>query len=201
MNTLWRDIVYAVRMLRSRLGFAAAAITSLALGIGASTVIFSVVDGVLLRPLPYQDPERIVQLKELSESGRQVPVAEPNFLDARAGNHSLEALAEYSGGIYTVTGGSEPVRTGAYVVSEDFFKALGVTPTVGRIFEDEDVKDGGAVVVSYGLWQRLLGGKSDLSAARLTIMHQSFAVIGVLPAGFKFPADAEVWIPRGILPP
>ena len=201
MDLLWRDIVYAGRMLRSRLGFAAAAILSLALGIGACTVIFSVVDGVLLRPLPYPAPERIVQLKEISARGSQMPVAELNFLDVRGGNHSLEALAEYAGGIYTVTGGAEPIRTGAYAVSQDFFKALGVAPLIGRTLEGEDDRQGGVAVVSYGLWQRLLGGKSDLSAARLTVMNQSSAVIGVLPQGFKFPADAEVWLPRTVFPP
>jgi putative ABC transport system permease protein len=201
MLTIWQDLKYAGRMLRARLGFALAAILSLALGIGASTIIFSIVDGVLLRPLPYPDPGRIVQLKELSERGRQSPVTEPNFLDVRTGNHSLEALAQYAGGVTTVTGGAEPVRAGAYVVSEDFFKTFGVQPLVGRVFAGEENRAGGVAVVSYGFWQRLLGATNDLSGARLNIYDQSFAIIGVMPAGFQFPSDAEVWIPRAILPP
>jgi putative ABC transport system permease protein len=200
MNTIWQDLKYAARMLRARLGFAFAAIMSLALGIGASTIIFSIVDGVLLRPLPYPDPERIVQLKELSARSTQMPVTEPNFLDVRTGNHSLAALARYAGGVMTVTGGAEPVRAGTYAVSEDFFKAFGLQPVIGRVFAAEENHTGGVAVVSYGFWQRLLGAQTDLSNARLNILDQSFAVIGVMPSGFQFPSDAEVWIPSGIFP-
>src|SRR5713101_8763414 len=115
-----RDLRYALRMLRSRLGFTSAAVISLALGIGACTAIFSVVDGVLLRSLPYPDADRIVQLREVSEKGARMPVTEPNYLDARARGESLEALAQYAGSLTTVTGGSEPVRTRAFGVSGDF---------------------------------------------------------------------------------
>src|SRR5512138_487436 len=99
MWSIWQDLKHAARILRARLGFAFATIMSLALGIGASTVIFSVADGVLLRPLPYPEPDRLVQLKELSARSTEMPVTEPNFLDVRAGNHSLEALAQYAGGV------------------------------------------------------------------------------------------------------
>jgi putative ABC transport system permease protein len=201
MLTIWQDLKYAARLWRARFGFALAAILSLALGIGATTAIFSIVDGVLLRPLPYPDPQRLVQLKELNERGRQSPVTEPNFADVRAGNHTLEAMARYGGGVMTVTGGAEPVRAGTYAVSEDFFKALGVQPALGRVFADEEIKTGGVAVVSYGFWQRLLGAASDLSSARLNILGQSFAVIGVMPQGFQFPSDAEVWIPSSVFPP
>src|SRR5919205_3443036 len=183
MNNIWQDLKYAARMWRARLGFVFAAVMSLALGIGASTVIFSIVDGVLLRPLPYPDPERIVQIKELSARGSRMPVTEPNFRDVRAGNHSLDALAQYGGGVMTVTGRAEAVRAGAYAVSEDFFKTFGVQPAVGRVFAAEENRAGGVAVVSYGFWQRLLGAKSDLSSARLNILDQSFEVIGVMPAG------------------
>jgi putative ABC transport system permease protein len=201
MLTIWQDLKYAARMWQARLGFAFAAIMSLALGIGASTIIFSIVDGVLLRPLPYPAPERLVQVKELSERGNKSNVTEPNFNDVRAGNHSLDALAKYGGGVMTITGGSEPVRAGTYAVSEDFFKALAVQPIVGRVFAAEESKSGGVAIVSFGFWQRLLGAKRDLSGARLNILDQSFAVIGVMPPGFQFPGDAEVWIPSVIFPP
>jgi len=201
MLTIWQDLKYAVRILRARLGFAFAAIMSLALGIGASTIIFSIVDGVLLRPLPYPDPERLVQIKELSARSTQMPVTEPNFLDVHSGNHTLEALAQYAGGVMTVTGGAEPVRAGTYAVSEDFFKAFSLQPIIGRVFAAEEIKSGGVAVVSYGFWQRLLGANTDLSSARLNILDQSFAIIGVMPSGFQFPSDAEVWIPSGIFPP
>src|ERR687886_716654 len=98
MRTLWQDVRYAARVLRARPAFTAAAVLSLALGIGACTAIFSVVDAVLLRPLPYPEAGRVVQLKEVSEKGARMPVAEPNYADVRARSHSFEALAEYSGG-------------------------------------------------------------------------------------------------------
>src|SRR4030095_1011337 len=112
-----RDFKYALRLLRSRFGFSAAAVISLALGIGACTAIFSVVDGVLLRSLPYPDSDRIVQLREVSEKGSLMPVTEPNFRDVRANNESLEGLAQYSGSLTTVTGGSERVVPRALYVS------------------------------------------------------------------------------------
>jgi predicted permease len=198
--TIWQDLKYAARMLRARLGFAFAAVLSLALGIGASTIIFSIVDGVLLRPLPYPEPERIVQLKEVSERRSQMPVTQPNFEDVRNGNHTLAGLAAYAGGVITVTGGAEPVRAGTYAVTEDFFNVCGVQPLVGRVFAADD-KSGGVAVVSYGFWQRLLGARNDLSSVRLNILDQSFTVIGVMPAGFQYPSDAEVWIPSSIFPP
>ena len=197
-----RDLRYALRMLRSRVGFTTAAVISLALGIGACTAIFSVVDGVLLRPLPYPDADRIVQLREVSEKGARMPVTEPNYVDLRARSHSLEALAQYSGGLTTVTGGSEPVRLQAYGVSGDFFRVLGVQPAAGRLFLPEESQPGGraVAVVSYGFWQRLLGGKTDLTNVTLNVFDQSFAVVGVMPPAFGFPKDTEVWIPREMFP-
>ena len=197
-----RDLRYALRVLSSKVGFTAAAVISLALGIGACTAIFSVVDGVLLRSLPYPDADRIVQLREVSEKGALMPVTEPNYLDARARGESLEALAQYSGSLTTVTGGSEPVRARAFGVSADFFRVLGVQPAAGRVFLPEESQPGGrtAAVVSYGFWQRLLGGKTDLANTTLNLFDQSFSVVGVMPPGFSFPKGAEVWIPREVFP-
>lgn len=113
-------------------GFTAITIITLALGIGASTAIFSVVDGVLLRPLPYPNAEQIVQLREVNARGGKMPFAEPNFLDVRARSHTLEAIAQYVGDLTIVTGGSEPVRAQAVAVSADFLNMLGVKPLVGR---------------------------------------------------------------------
>ncbi|MGA9770168.1 MAG: ABC transporter permease [Blastocatellia bacterium] len=202
METLLQDLRYAVRMLRTRPGFTAAAVISLALGIGACAAIFSVVDSVLLRSLPYPEAERIVQLREVSEKGTYMPVAEPNFTDARARNNSLEGLAQLSGGLVTVTGGSQPVRTRAYWVSGDFFRVLKVETMAGRVFLPEESTPGGAqvAVVSYGFWQRLMGGNSDLTKAALTVDDQTVTVVGVMPQGFAYPEGAEVWIPRETLP-
>jgi putative ABC transport system permease protein len=200
MHTIWQDLKYAARMLRARLGFTFAAVLSLALGIGASTIIFSIVDGVLLRPLPYSQPERIIQLKEVSERRSAMPVTQPNFDDVREGNHTLDAMAAYAGGEMTVTGGAEPVRASAYAVSEDFFNVFGVSPIAGRVMTASD-NGSDVAVVSYGFWQRLLGGRSDLGNARLNILDKSFTVVGVMPRGFQYPQDAEIWIPSSVYPP
>ena len=203
MEALIKDLRHGLRSLARRPGFTAIAILTLALGIGACTAIFSVVDGVLLRPLPYPHAEQIVQLREVSSAGGLMQFAEPNFLDVRTRSRTLEAVAQYGGELTTVTGASEPVRAQTFAVSQDFFKVLGVKPVVGRTFLPEEGKPGGApvVVVSYGFWQRLLGGKSDLAGTTLRLMEQSVTVVGVMPPGFAFPEDAEVWVPRELFPP
>jgi putative ABC transport system permease protein len=157
---------------------------------------------VLLRSLPYPDANRIVQLREVSEKGAQMPVTEPNYVDVRARSHSLEALAQYSGSLTTVTGGSEPVRTRVNGVSGDFFRVLGVQPAAGRLFLPEESQAGGraVAVVSYGFWQRLLGGNTDLTNTTLNVFDQRVAVVGVTPRGFGFPKTTEVWIPREMFP-
>jgi ABC-type lipoprotein release transport system permease subunit len=202
MEILIKDIRYGVRSLLARPGFTALAVFTLALGIGACTAIFSVVDGVLLRSLPYPDAERIMQLREVNSGGAQMAFAEPNYLDVRARSRTLGAVAEYGGDLTTVTGGSEPVRAFTVVVSGDFFRVLGTNPVVGRTFLPEESKPGGTpvAVVSYGFWQRLMGGKSDLAGTMLRLMDQNVTVVGVMPAGFALPQDAEVWIPRELFP-
>jgi putative ABC transport system permease protein len=203
MDTFLKDIRIGIRSLLKRRGFTAIAVTTLALGIGACTAIFSVVDGVLLRPLPYPEAERIVQLREINSAGRQMSFAEPNFLDVRARSRTLEAVAQYNGDLTTITGGNEPIRAQTSGVSRDFFQVLGVQPRIGRTFNPEDSQPGSApvAVVSYGFWQRILGGKSDFSGTPLRIFDRSFTVVGVMPAGFAFPEEAEVWIPRELFPP
>ena len=202
METLIKDIRFGVRSLLARPGFTVLAVFTLALGIGACTAIFSVVDGVLLRPLPYPHPEEIVQLREINSAGRQISFAEPNFRDVRSRSRTFEAVAQYNGALTTVTGGSEPVRAAVIVVSSDFFRVLGSQPVAGRAFLPDESKPGGApaAVVSYGFWQRLLGGKPDLAGTTLRLMDQTVTVVGVMPAGFAFPQNAEVWIPRELFP-
>src|SRR5689334_11023124 len=202
METLIKDLRYGIRSLAKRPGFTAIAVLTLALGIGASTAIFSVVDGVLLRSLPYPNAEQIVQLREINKRGGRMPFAEPNFLDVRARSHSFDGVAQYSGQLTTVTGGSEPVRASTCDVSADFFNVLGVKPLLGRTFSPEESKTGGApvAVVSYGFWQRLLGAKADLSGTSLHVFDQNVNVIGVMPPEFAFPRTAEIWIPRELFP-
>ena len=201
MDTLLKDIRIGIRSLLKRPGFTIIAILTLALGIGASTAIFSVVDGVLLRPLPYPNAEQIVQLREVSPRGARMAFAEPNFLDLRTRSQSFSGMAQYSGLLTTVNGGSEPVRALAHAVSGDFFNVVGVTPIVGRTFSPDEARTGTPVaVVSYGFWQRLLGANSDLSGTVLRLADKSFTVIGVMPSGLGFPQSAEVWVPREVFP-
>jgi putative ABC transport system permease protein len=197
------DFKYALRSLAKRPSFSIVAILTLALGIGASTAIFSVVDAVLLRPLPYPDQERIVELRELDEKGKGMSFAQPNFDDLRARTHSFDALAQHSAPWpQAVVGGSEPVRTNACAVSSDFFRVLGVTPIFGRVFSPESLAESKeTAVVSYGFWRRYLGGRTTLEGTALRFDNRSFAVIGVLPPETEFPPSVDVWFRSELLPP
>ena len=194
---VWRDFKYAVRILWQRPAYATVAILSLALGIGACTAIFSVVDAVLWRSLPFPQAERIISVREVDAKGRQMTFAEPNFLDLRARNRTLAAAAEYAARPLTILGGSEPVRARGAYVSRDFFKVLGAQPEIGRSFLAEESKVGAnpVAVVSHGYWRRLLGGRADLAATPLRIGDFNYTVVGVMPRGFNFPNEVEVWLP------
>jgi putative ABC transport system permease protein len=201
MQTLWQDLRYGARRLLQQPGFTAVAGLTLALGIGANAAIFSVVNGVLLRPLPYKEPERLMMLWEANDRVRNNPVSHQNFADWRARQQSFEFISAFSGrwgGPETVTGGSEPER--AYVVSvyRDFFNVLGVAPIAGRVFLPEESQPDAApvVVVSHGFWRRRLGGSADLTNKRLTMGSRSYNVIGVMPPGFSFPAETDIWVSK-----
>ena len=183
MQIFWQDLRYALRMLRGKPGFTLAAVMSLALGFGASTAIFSIVDGVLLRPLPYPEPERLVRLNEVNERGVKIRMSEPNYLDLRARNHSLESIAQYAGGQVVVSGGSEAARAFACWVSGDFFKAMGVQPFAGRSFSPDESKFGGAnqvAIVSYAFWQQKMGGRADFSGAKPAFQITKYLYAGLL---------------------
>lgn len=198
MNTFVRDIHYAARMFIKSPAVTCVMILSLALAIGANTAIFSVVYGVLLRPLPYPKPDQIVSISEVSPKGNPMNFADPNFEDFRVMNHSLQGLAEYSAWTQSVTGGSQPTQTMVTEASSDFFNIMDVSPVIGRAFDKDEQRFGGApaALVSYSYWQQYLGRTSDLSNSKLTIDKRVYPVVGVLPAGFRFPSDSEIWIPR-----
>src|SRR5262245_4636993 len=199
---MFQDMRFGVRILLKQRRFTAVAIITLALGIGATTAIFSVVDSVLLRPLPFPEAERLVYLREVDASGGEKGVAEPNLEDIEARSQSFAALGYAGGGDLVVTGGSEAVRTRVSYASRRIFEALGVKPFAGRTFLPEETKYPGptAVVISYGFWRRLLGGRADFSAARLNVDGVSCAIVGVMPPGFDFPSETEVWVTRSIEP-
>jgi putative ABC transport system permease protein len=202
MNNLWLDFRHALRQLRKRPGFAAINVFTLALGMGATTAIFSVVYGVLLRPLPYPQPDNIVQLSELDSAGAQMNVAEPNFLDLRAAAKSFVGLAELNSDVATVTGAAEPTRANSSAVSQDFFKVFGVVPSVGRAFSAEDQREGAAPVmlVSHAYWQQFLASSTDLAKFKLVADNQIYSVVGVMPANFDFPNNTALWVPRELFP-
>ena len=202
MDTLLRELRHGLRTLTRSPGFAAIAILTLALGIGASTAIFSVVNAVLLRALPYPKPQELVRVWEQAPNGHRMNLSDPNFDDFRAQNSTLSALAVYGHWVSSVSGGREPVRVEIAAVSSGFFKALGVAPFRGRAFAPEEQRLHGApaAIVSHGYWQRYLGGRTDLSPSHLAMEGGIYPVVGVMPQGFDFPPGVAAWIPRELSP-
>jgi putative ABC transport system permease protein len=202
MESFLRELRYGLRILTKSPGFAAIAVLTLALGIGASTSIFSVVDAVLLRPLPYPNPQQIMRVWEQAPDGHHMNLADLNFDDFRAQNNTFASLAAYGFGQVSISGGSEPVRVDIAVVSKDFFKTFGVTPFRGRDFAPEEQREHGtpAMMVSYGYWRRYLGAESELSKFHLAMEGKVYSVIGVMPAGFDFPSGVAAWIPSELEP-
>jgi predicted permease len=166
------------------------------------TAIFSVVYGVLVRPLPYPEPGRIVQVWQVNDRTARGQVSDPNFRDWHESNRSFEALAQYGSAAFSVTGGSEPVRVNATWASREFFDVLGVAPAKGRSFVAEEQVEGGrpAVLVSHAFWLRYLNGDSNFGSRALTFRDQTHDIVGVMPEGFAFPADSDLWFPRELLP-
>jgi len=192
------DCRLAFRTFGKSPGFTGVAVVTLGLGIGASTSIFSVVDAVLLRPLPFPNPQQVVTVSELSTNGHRMHLADPNFLDFREQNQTLVGLAQFSSGPESVAGGSEPVRMNVAAVSQDFFKVMGVEPVRGRDFAHDELRVHGtpAMIVSDGYWQQYLGGRPDFSNARLTMEGQVYSIVGVMPRGFDFPPGVSAWVSR-----
>lgn len=191
-----QDLRIGIRTLTKNPGFASVAILTLALGIGASTAIFSVIDAVLLRPLPYPSPQQIVTVKEQEAHGHRAHLADPNFLDFRSQNHTLAGLATFGSGSASISGGSEPVRADVGYITQDFFKVMGVEPFRGREFASDELVEHGApaMIVSYAFWRQFLGGTKDLSGVHLTMDKQSYSVIGVMPQEFDFPEGVSAWV-------
>jgi len=200
MDSLWQDFNYGLRQLRKNPGTTAVMLFTLALAIGATTAIFSVVYGVLLRPLPYTDASRIMAVFEVSSKGRPNRLADPNFDDFRDQNHSFQAIAKYNDNVVSVSGTSQPTRTTVAGVSPAFLKVFGIEPILGRDFSPSDAKKGAGptVLVSYGYWRQYLGSSPDLSPSHLKIDGAVYSVIGVLPAGFRFPEDVDLWLPADL---
>ncbi len=208
MDNLLQDLRYGLRMLRRNPGFAATAILTLALGIGATTAIFSVVDAVALNPLPFPTANRLVRIESvIAAVGRGNGVASyPDFLDWRARNHSFDGMAVFRTNDFTLAGPGEPLHLQGAIVSAQLFSLLGVSPAMGRSFlpeEDTPAATGGAdpVILSYGLWQREFGSDGSVVGRNIQLGDQPFTVVGVMPQAFQFPIQAEaieLWTTIGV---
>jgi putative ABC transport system permease protein len=181
--------------------FTVVAVLALTLGIGADTAIFSVVNAVLLRPLPYDQSENLVFLTERSPVLEGMSVAYPNFLDWREQNNAFESIGVFRRSDYNLTGGGEPERIVAGQVSADLFRVLRVNAARGRIFDNDEDKPGSplVVVLSHALWQRRLGGDPNIIGQTLTLNGRDFTIIGIMPPSFQFPSRVEMWTPVGQL--
>jgi putative ABC transport system permease protein len=197
---LWQDLRYGLRMLLKNPGFTIVAVIALALGIGANSAIFSVVNTVLLSPLPYKEPERLVMVWE-DRSARGFPRDTPaaaNYIDWRDQNQVFESMAAIANESFNLTGVGEPERIEGRRVSASLFPLLGVEPQLGRAFLPEEDKPGGGrvVLMSHGLWQRRFGSDMNITGKLLTLNGESYTVIGVMPSHFQFPTrEDELWVP------
>ncbi|MGH9871745.1 MAG: ABC transporter permease [Pyrinomonadaceae bacterium] len=198
METLFRDIRYGVRSLLKRPGFTAIALVALALGIGANTAIFSLVNAVLLRPLPFAEPDRLVWVwGNIKSGGNRASVSPPDFLDYRQQNNTFEEFAASLPLRLNYTGGDEPERLEASGVTGNYFQALGAKPAFGRTFLLENEKPGNdqVAVLSYSLWQKRFAGDPAIINKTITLDGRSCAVLGVMPPDFSMPRAADVWVP------
>ena len=194
MQILWWDVRYGTRVLMRNPAFTAVAIFVTALGIGANTAIFSVVNAVLLRPLAYDHPERLLKIQSVDtkrgETGSSISF--PNLADYRAQNDTFEAMAAYTDRTAEISGGSGPERIGELDASIDLFKVLGVQPLLGRTFTpDDEMSASSVVVVSYSMWQRRFAADPNIIGQQITLNNQPRTIIGVLPASFTFPFTGE----------
>ena len=203
MNSTIKDLLFAIRNVRRRPGFAAIVILVLGLGIGSTTAIFSIVDALVLRSLPYPNADRLVIMKEVGPKGNQMSVAEPNFRDVQTLSRSFDHLGITAGSFpLVVTAGNTTSRSRVSYASSEFFAAMGVQPLAGRMFLPEEEKWGGpiATIVSYGYWQKILGGRSDFTAVNLNVDGVACNIVGVMPPTFDYPAQTEIWITRNTEP-
>ena len=214
VEALWQDLRFATRVLRKSPGFAAVAVLTLALGIGANTAMVTVVNGVILKPLPYPHPDRLVMLweRQLSD-GTLGTVAPANFVDWREQNHSFDKMAAIDPyPDFILNGSGEPQRLTGAAVSSDFFSLLGVHMALGRDFLPEEDRPGynQVAIVSYSTWLNYFGGRPDIVERQLTLNNTAYSVVGVLPRDFSLVSKAsdfqsrnrfDLWTPLALASP
>jgi predicted permease len=202
LETFWQDLRYGIRVLIKSPVFTAVAIVSLSLGIGANTAIFSVVNGLLLRPLPYPDSDRLMHVwhtppQESFPGMKKFSVSPANYLDWKAQNHTFEQMAAYSYDGFSLSSDDRSIALTGSAVAADFFSVLRTQPVRGRSFlpEEEEPGHSQSVILSNKLWQRAFGANPGLIGQTVTLNSRPFTVVGIMPAGFEFPAEAELWVP------
>ena len=194
LETLWQDLRYGLRQLKRNPGFTAVAVLTLALGIGANTAIFSVIDSVLLRPLAFPHPSQLVVLK----NGPGFPLTGPDFLDWQRENQTFSSMALYTfNQSYNLTGGGQPSYISGVATEGNFFSTLGATPLLGRTWVKGEDKEGAnrEVVVSYGLWSSQFATDRGLVGRQIELNGQAYTVVGVMPRRFDFPPETALWVP------
>jgi putative ABC transport system permease protein len=201
LDAVFQDIRFGARQMRKNPGFAAVAVVTLALGIGANTAIFSVVDAVLLRPLAYPDSGQLVWLCERGPNWSGGSISYPNFTDWRNQQSVFENFGVYSGNNFTLTGAGEPVRLAGALMSADVFAALRTRPEIGRVYREDEDKPGAptVAVISHALWQSRFGGDAGIVNKAISLNGKPYTVLGVMPAGFEFPNKVDLWLPVGPL--
>src|SRR5215475_5074103 len=204
-DEMFQDLRYGVRMLLKKPAFTLIAVITLALGIGANTAIFSFVNSVLLRPLPFSEPEQLVRVyeKRIRLGRMRNPASGPDFLDWRQQQSVFQQMAAFTNWSANLTGMGEPEQLTGLAITADLFTLLRVRPAQGRTFAPEEFKPDStdAVIVSHGLWQRRFGAKNDIIGQSLTLNGRSHTVVGVMPQGFQFfDKEVEFWTPLLINP-
>jgi putative ABC transport system permease protein len=204
MGQLIQDLKYSARMLTKNPGFTAVAVLTLALGIGANTAIFSVVNAILLRPLPYKDPGQLVQIWETNplRGFPEFPASPPNFFDWRDQNHSFSQISAVQYDDYNLTGAGAPIRVFGIDVTPNIFALLGAKPELGRVFTEteDDPKNSKVAMIGHSLWQTQFGSDPSIIGRTIVLDAKSYTVVGVMPASFRYPeADTQIWSPL-ILP-
>ncbi len=198
MHTYWQDLRYAVRSLWQARGFAAVAALTLTIGIGANTAIFSIIDTVLLRPLPFRNPDQLVRLNETEAAPGRYPFAGPDYVDWKAQNKTFQDMTLFGWtSDMNLSGEGRPDRILGLPTEANFFSLLGVEPMMGRTFaagEDQPGKNE-VVVLSYGLWRDHFGGDAGVVGRRIELNAKKHTIIGVMPAGFRYPTQAQLWLP------
>jgi predicted permease len=204
LDSFLQDIRFGLRMLCKNPGFTAVAVLTLALGIGANTAVFSVVNGVLLKPLPYAQPDRLVAVYAKNKAFDHSSISYPNFLDWVRDQHSFSGLAAYRGDDYNLTGMGEPQRVSAEMVSANFFPILGINPVIGRQFRPEEDQIGAQPValISGGFWEREFGSSRDAVGKTLDLNGIGYTIVGVIPASFQYQSfnfqdNTDVFVPIG----